>query len=86
MSRYSPAIIPALQYGDSRTQLLNVDPPEHRSALRPEEFAVEHKLVIGQRLDHERAKQAFDAQLGTPLTGESSFSAYERALVAIIGL
>lgn len=86
MSRFSPAIIPALQYGDSRTQLLNVDPPEHRSALRPEEFAVEHKLVIGQRLDHERAKQAFDAQLGTPLTGESSFSAYERALVAIIGL
>lgn len=86
MSRFSPSIIPALQYGDSRTQLLNVDPPEHRSALRPEEFAVEHKLVIGQRLDHERARQAFEAQLGTPLTGESSFSAYERALVAIIGL
>ncbi|ENC7112773.1 conjugal transfer protein TrbA, partial [Salmonella enterica] len=57
-----------------------------RSALRPEEFAVEHKLVIGQRLDHERARQAFDAQLGTPLHSESSFSAHERALVAMIGL
>ncbi|EMO8006820.1 conjugal transfer protein TrbA [Salmonella enterica] len=86
MSTFSPAIIPALQYGDPKTQLLNVDPPEHRSAMTPDEFAISHKLVIGQRLDHERARQAFDAQLGTPLLSESSFSAHERALVAIIGL
>lgn len=86
MSTFSPAIIPALQYGDPKTQLLNVDPPEHRSAMSPDEFAISHKLVIGQRLDHERARQAFDAQLGTPLISESSFSAHERALVAIIGL
>ncbi|MBW5276076.1 conjugal transfer protein TrbA (plasmid) [Citrobacter sp. On28M] len=86
MSTFSPAIIPALQYGDPKTQLLNVDPPEHRSAMTPDEFAISHKLLIGQRLDHERARQAFDAQLGTPLLSESSFSAHERALVAIIGL
>ncbi len=86
MSTFSPAIIPALQYGDPKTQLLNVDPPVHRSAMTPDEFAISHKLVIGQRLDHERARQAFDAQLGTPLLSESSFSAHERALVAIIGL
>lgn len=86
MSTFSPAIIPALQYGDPKTQLLNVDPPEHRSAMTPDEFAISHKLVIGQRLDHERARQAFDAQLGTPLLSESSFCAHERALVAIIGL
>ncbi|ECH7874678.1 conjugal transfer protein TrbA [Salmonella enterica subsp. enterica serovar Rubislaw] len=86
MSTFSPAIIPALQYGDPKTQLLNVDPPEHRSAMTPDEFAISHKLVIGQRLDHERARQAFNAQLGTPLLSESSFSAHERALVAIIGL
>lgn len=86
MSTFSPAIIPALQYGDPKTQLLNVDPPEHRSAMTPDEFAISHKLVIGQRLDHERARQAFDAQLGTPLLSESSFSTHERALVAIIGL
>lgn len=86
MSTFSPAIIPALQYGDPKTQLLNVDPPEHRSAMTPDEFAISHKLVIGQRLDHERARQAFDAQLGTPLLSKSSFSAHERALVAIIGL
>ncbi|POT23952.1 conjugal transfer protein TrbA [Citrobacter freundii] len=86
MSTFSPAIIPALQYGDPKTQLLSRDPPEHRSAMTPDEFAISHKLVIGQRLDHERARQAFDAQLGTPLLSESSFSAHERALVAIIGL
>lgn len=86
MSTFSPAIIPALQYGDPKTQLLNVDPPEHRSAMTPDEFALSHKLVIGQRLDHERARQAFDAQLGTPLHTEASFSTHERALVAIIGL
>ncbi|EAA8859285.1 conjugal transfer protein TrbA [Salmonella enterica] len=86
MSTFSPAIIPALQYGDPKTQLLNVDLPEHRSGMTPDEFAISHKLVIGQRLDHERARQAFDAQLGTPLLSESSFSAHERALVAIIGL
>lgn len=86
MSTFSPTIIPALQYGDPKTQLLNVDPPEHRSAMTPDEFAISHKLVIGQRLDHERARQAFDAQLGTPLLSESSFSTHERALVAIIGL
>lgn len=86
MSTFSPAIIPALQYGDPKTQLLNVDPPEHRSAMTPDEFAISHKLVIGQRLDHERARQAFDGQLGTPLLSESSFSTHERALVAIIGL
>lgn len=57
MSTFSPAIIPALQYGDPKTQLLNVDPPEHRSAMTPDEFAISHKLVIGQRLDHERARQ-----------------------------
>lgn len=86
MARFSPAIIPALQYGDPKTQLLNVDPPAHRSAMTPEEFAIQHKLVIGNRLDHTRARQAFEAQLGTPLQGADSFNAYERALVALIGL
>ncbi|WP_387691525.1 conjugal transfer protein TrbA [Photorhabdus sp. RM71S] len=86
MATFSPAIIPALQYGDPKTQLLNVDPPEHRSAMTPEEFATQHKLVIGHRLDHTRARKAFEAQLGTPLYNTSNFSACERAIVAIVGL
>ncbi|WP_181409086.1 conjugal transfer protein TrbA [Serratia sp. SRS-8-S-2018] len=86
MARFSPSIIPALCYGDKKTQLLNVDPPEHRSAQWPEEFAVEHKLIIGDRLDTHRTQTAFECQLGTPLESFSSFSAHERALVAIFGL
>ncbi|MGP0955557.1 conjugal transfer protein TrbA [Serratia sp. CY68758] len=86
MARFSPSIIPALCYGDKKTQLLNVDPPEHRSAQRPEEFAVEHKLIIGDRLDAHRTQTAFECQLGTPLESFSSFSTHERALVAIFGL
>jgi intracellular multiplication protein IcmP len=64
MSQISPSILPSLQYGDARTQLLNVDPPEHRPAQWPEEFAVEHKLVINRRLDRERAEAVFIRQLG----------------------
>ncbi|EFK7858816.1 TPA: conjugal transfer protein TrbA [Escherichia coli] len=86
MSAFSPAVIPLLQYGDPRTQLLNTDPPEHRSAMSPDEFATKHKLVIGQRLDRERARLVFEAQAGTPLQGPESFSPAERALVAVFGL
>ncbi|HAH3439790.1 TPA: conjugal transfer protein TrbA, partial [Escherichia coli] len=74
MSAFSPAVIPLLQYGEPGTQLLNTDPPEHRSAMSPDEFATKHKLVIGQRLDRERARQVFEAQAGTPLQGPESFS------------
>ncbi|WP_436882967.1 secretion/conjugation apparatus DotM-related subunit [Enterobacter asburiae] len=86
MARFSPSIIPALCYGDPKTQLLNCDPPEHRSAQAPEEFAVEHQLIVGQRLDRERAREVFARQLGTPLTGMDSFSPAEKALFAVFGL
>nr|WP_241389597.1 conjugal transfer protein TrbA [Serratia proteamaculans]ULG17466.1 TrbA [Serratia proteamaculans] len=86
MSQFSPNIVPALCYGDKETQLLNCDPPEHRSAQSPEEFAKQHQLVIGERLDHERARIVFEQQLGTPLNDASSFNPHERALVAAFGL
>lgn len=86
MSKFSPSIIPALCYGDQKTQLLNCDPAEHRSAQSPEEFALEHHLVIGDRLDRERASTVFRQQLGTPLIDANSFNAHERALVAVFGL
>ncbi len=86
MSKFSPSIIPALCYGDQKTQLLNCDPAEHRSAQSPEEFALEHHLVIGDRLDRERASSVFRQQLGTPLIDANSFNAHERALVAVFGL
>ena len=66
ISQISPSILPALQYGDAKTQLLNVDPPEHRAAQWPEEFAVEHRLVVNRRLDRDKAAAVFIRQLGAP--------------------
>lgn len=97
MSSFSPAIVPALTYGDSKMQLMNVDPEEHRSAQSPDEFAIEHKLVVNQRLRRDRAEELFTAQLGTPLPrtpdamnpGHPDFSLFsdpERAMFAIFGL
>lgn len=100
MASFSPAIVPALTYGDKKTQLLNVDPEEHRSAQAPDEFAIEHKLVVNNRLRRELAEQKFIAQLGEPLPHENSdlakqgqllpefkhFSDHERAMFAIFGL
>ncbi|MCT4707603.1 conjugal transfer protein TrbA [Enterobacteriaceae bacterium H16N7] len=86
MSSWSPTIIPALCYGDKKTQLLNVDPPEHRSAQHPEEFAVEHQLVVGMRLDRTRTAEMFRAQLGQPMTGPEDLNAHERALFTVFAL
>ncbi|WP_186370930.1 conjugal transfer protein TrbA [Yersinia bercovieri] len=86
MAQFSPNIIPALCYGDKKTQLLNCDPSEHRSAKSPDEFAIQHQLVIGERLDRTRAQTVFEQQLGTSLKDFSSFNAHERALVAVFGL
>ncbi len=86
MAQFSPSIIPALCYGDKKTQLLNVDPPEHRSAQTPDEFALQHQLIIGERLERDKTREVFMKQLGNPLTGFSSFNNYERALFAVFGL
>lgn len=100
MSAFSPAIVPALTYGDKKTQLLNVNPEEHRSAQSPDEFAIEHKLVVNRRLRRDLAETLFTAQLGTPLhhAPDSStaknqlipefkqFNDQERAMFAIFGL
>lgn len=96
MSAFSPSIIPALTYGDKKQLLLNVDPEEHRSAQTPDEFAIEHKLVVNQRLRREVAQELFIAQLGTPLPKVatsadvaplfSAFNDHERAMFAIFGL
>lgn len=96
MSAFSPSIIPALTYGDKKQQLLNVDPIEHRSAQTPDEFAIEHRLVVNQRLRREVAQELFIAQLGTPLPKVAAgndvtplfnaFNDHERAMFAIFGL
>ncbi|MEI9862507.1 secretion/conjugation apparatus DotM-related subunit [Enterobacter bugandensis] len=90
MSSFSPAIAPALTYGDPKTQLLNTDPAEHRSAQSPDEFAIEHKLVVNHRLRRDLAEKHFIAQLGKPLSHDENafeqFNDHERAMFAIFGL
>lgn len=67
MSKVSPSIIPALHYGDPKTQLLNVDPPEHRSGQHPDEFAKEHRLIVNKQLNRDKAEAVFIKQLGNPI-------------------
>lgn len=96
MSAFSPSIIPALTYGDKKQQLLNVDPEEHRSAQTPDEFAIEHKLVVNQHLRRDVAQNLFITQLGTPLPKVAisdnvtilfeAFNDHEQAMFAIFGL
>lgn len=68
MAKISPSIIPALHYGHPKTQLLNVDPPEHRSAQHPDEFAKEHRLIVNRQLNRDKAEAIFLKQLGSPIS------------------
>ncbi len=90
MAHFSPSIIPALCYGDKKSLLLNVDPEEHKSAMTPDEFAVEHKLVVNNRLNRERTEKLFAEQLGQPMRKDGTefeqFNDHERAMFAIFGL
>lgn len=95
MGKFSPSILPSLSYGDKKTLLMNVDPEEHRSAQSPEEFAIEHRLVVNAQLHRSKAEAQFIRQLGAPLRRQknsppetlfSQFSEAERAMFAIFGL
>jgi len=85
MSRHSPAIIPALYYGDPKTQLLNVDPPEHRSALNPEEWVRAHGLLVDGRLDRKKARELLIADLGRRIERLEELLPHERAMFAVFG-
>lgn len=85
MSKHSPAIIPSLYYGNPQTLLLNDDPVEHRSAVHPEEWALEHGLIVNNKLDRERCGQLMIDFLGTPVASLNDLSPTERALFAVFG-
>lgn len=85
MSRHSPAVIPTLYYGDPKTQLLNVDPPEHRSSLNAEEWVREHGLLVNGKLDRAKARTLLAADLGRRITRLDELLPHERALFAVFG-
>jgi intracellular multiplication protein IcmP len=79
VSTHSPAVIPSLYYPN----LLKSDPPEHRSALNPEEYAASRRLVINGVLDRERAVASLETDLGPALTSLTELEPHERALFAV---
>ncbi len=79
MAEHAPAVIPTLYYGD----LLKSDPPEHRSALTPEAWAVAQRLVVNQRLERDRALESLAGFLGPRLGSVRDMQPHEQALFAV---
>lgn len=85
MSKHSPAIIPSLYYGDPDTLLLNVDPPEHRSSVNPEEWVQENGLLVNGALDHARCRELLIRDLGARIASLDELKPHEKALFAVFG-
>jgi len=85
MAKHAPAVIPALYYGATDTQLLNVDPEEHRSSVNPEEWVAHHGLLVNGVLDRSKCRELLVKDLGEPIDSLSKLKAHERALFAVFG-
>lgn len=81
MSAHSPAVIPSLYYGD----LLNTDPPEHRSSRNPEEWVAEHSLLVNGILDRERCRTLLEHDLGNIIASLDEMAPHEKCLFAVFG-
>ncbi len=85
MAKHSPAVIPALYYGNAQTLLLNVDPPAHRSSLNPEEWVAQHGLLVNGTLDRDRCRELLTADLGQRIQSLDELKPHERALFSVFG-
>jgi len=81
MSAHSPAVIPSLYYGD----LLNTDPPEHRSSMNPEEWVAEHSLLMNGVLDRTRCRALLLPDLGDTVASLEDMAPHEKCLFAVFG-
>ncbi|WP_043598497.1 hypothetical protein [Dyella ginsengisoli] len=79
MAKHAPAIIPMLY----APNLLCSDPPEHRSMLTPDEWALHHQLVVNERLDKPKAQALLADQLGRRVASLQELQPHERALFAV---
>jgi intracellular multiplication protein IcmP len=86
MAKHSPAVIPSLYYGDDASLLLNVDPPEHRSACHPHEWVAQHGLLVNGTLNRTRCHELLTADLGPRIQSLDALQPHERALFAVLGL
>lgn len=85
MATFAPSVIPVLA-GHRGDGLMNDTTPENAWALKPEEFAEQHRLISRRMLDREAATALFDAQTGPALTPPEQWQPHERALLAVFGL
>jgi intracellular multiplication protein IcmP len=81
MSAHSPAVIPSLYYGD----LLNTNPPDHRSSRNPEEWVAEHSLLVNGVLDRARCRALLLLDLGNTVTSLDKMAPQEKCLFAVFG-
>lgn len=75
------AVAPVLQ-----RDLSNDRSPEWASSVHPEEWVVQHRLIVDRKLDVDRTRSLLIAQLGKPVRSLAELSGAERALFAIFGL
>ncbi len=85
VSGFAPSIIPIVAaYGPNG---LKDDTSEANAwALKPEEFAEKHNLVVRKVLDRAASQTAFESQLGPSHEGFAAWLPHERALLAVLGL
>lgn len=85
MATFAPSVIPVLS-GHRGDGLMNDTTPENAWALKPEEFAEQHRLIKRRVLDRDAATALFDAQTGPAMTMPDQWQPHERALLAVFGL
>lgn len=79
MNSHSTATIPL----DGYPNLLKNNPPEHRPALSPLEFAKENELLKRRLLDRQKAENVFAKQLGDKIEDINSLPPHQQALFSI---
>ena len=85
VSGFAPSIIPIVAaYGPNG--LKDDTSAANAWALKPEEFAEQHNLVVRKVLDRPAAQAALEAQIGPAHTDFESWLPHERALLAVFGL
>lgn len=87
VSAFAPSVRPVLAAA-GRDGLMNDTSPEHAWALKPEEFAEQHKLVRHKVIQRAQAIAIFEKQVGRRHQGVEGLQAWkphERALFAIFG-
>lgn len=84
VSAFAPSVIPVLA-ASGPDGLMNDTSTANAWALKPEEFAEQHRLIQRKVLDQDAARVVFEAQIGAAHDGLQDWQPHERALLAVFG-